>query len=228
MGMAPQHSICRAPKTAIWQLLRAITVAPSTGPGPGPSWDADGANAGHGRCAPRPGDLEPAAGGGTDPSGGQGGTRAVLIPGAGPAPIPVGTLARPNTAVVIHRVAGGSGSAGPPTGGAGASRTRPAPASCPRPRAAAAAATAAGLSESGQAARPRALFLGVRRGQAGGPHHAEQGQDHVAVPAPGIAHLVLVQAHLLLGQLKGRLDTPAAVGHPDQGGQVAGLGPHTR
>ena len=47
----------------------------------------------------------------------------------------------------------------------------------------------------------------------------------MAIPTPDVAHLVLVQAHLLLGHLKGRLDSPAVAGDPDQGRHVAGLGP---
>ena len=67
----------------------------------------------------------------------------------------------------------------------------------------------------------------------GGPHRTEehqhlQGQDYVAVPAPGVARLVLVQAHNLFGRLKGRLDAPATAGDQDQSGRVAGLGPHAR
>lgn len=84
-----------------------------------------------------------------------------------------------------------------PTGGTGTSTTKPTPARGPSPRAGPDPAMAVGfparlgrgLSEPRQAGRSPRHFGGVRWGQGGRPHHVEEGQDHVAVPVPGLRTL---------------------------------------
>ena len=59
-----------------------------------------------------------------------------------------------------------------------------------------------GSSRCATAARLPGLagFFGGRRGQGDSPHHAEQGQDHVAVPASGVAHLILCLSRCIGGE----------------------------
>ena len=87
------------------------------------------------------------------------------------------------------------------TGRWGPWRERPSPCSGPCP---ADCGTGAGV----EARAGPGGHLGCPAEVGWSPDHAEngqrpQGQDYAVVPAPGVAHLVVVQAHLLLGHLRG-------------------------